>query len=401
MLIAAGNQGGTVLKQMLSDRKAVKSNISEPQQFILRLARLATASPDDSQRTTAIEALLSADEFTREGLTGILSESSRRSVGLESVREKLPSKTRQRFDAAISAAIRDAGDNQQPEGTRRTAIGLVAYTAESSATLLPIALRDTNQGIRLASIAALTKGHDAAPWRALTEAFARETPAIQRAIIDGLLSDSDRISILFDAIAAGTIKPTAVDPIRAKQLLTHKDKSIRERAKKALAAAIPPDREKVLAEYRACLELKADAARGRAAFEKRCAVCHKIGDVGIALAPDISDSRERTPLQLLTDILQPNRAIDSNFFSFTLVTKDGRTHTGVLGAETSTSVTLRQQENKTEVVSRGEIEELYSNGVSYMPEGLEKDISKQEMADLISFIKNWRYLENPQEFVPK
>jgi putative heme-binding domain-containing protein len=105
-------------------------------------------------------------------------------------------------------------------------------------------------------------------------------------------------------------------------------------------------------------------------------------------------------LQLLTDIVQPNRAIDSNFFSYTAITNDGRVHTGILSAENSTSVTLKQQEGKSETLRRDEIEDLHSDGVSLMPEGLEKDIPLQDMADLISFIKNWRYLENPREFSP-
>ncbi len=70
-------------------------------------------------------------------------------------------------------------------------------------------------------------------------------------------------------------------------------------------------------------------------------------------------------------------------------------HTGVLAAETSTSVTLKQQEGKTETLRRDEIDELHNNGISFMPEGLEKDIPQQDMADLISFIKNWRYLDSP------
>ena len=97
---------------------------------------------------------------------------------------------------------------------------------------------------------------------------------------------------------------------------------------------------------------------------------------------------------MLTDILQPNRAIDSNYYSYTATTVDGHVHTGVLAAETSTSVTLKQQEGKSETLRRDEIEDLHNNGVSFMPEGLEKDIPMQDMADLISFIKNWRYLDS-------
>ena len=173
--------------------------------------------------------------------------------------------------------------------------------------------------------------------------------------------------------------------------------AIAKRAKKILASAVPADREKVLAEYQPVLKMEAEPARGKAIFKNRCSICHKIGDVGVQFAPDISDSREKKPEQLLTDILQPNRAIDSNYLQLHGDTIDGRVHTGVLAAETSTSVTLKQQEGKSETLRRDEIEDLHNNGVSFMPEGLEKDIPMQDMADLISFIKNWRYLDSPPQ----
>ena len=56
-------------------------------------------------------------------------------------------------------------------------------------------------------------------------------------------------------------------------------------------------------------------------------------------------------------------------------------------------MTLKQAEGKTVTLLREDIDELKSNGVSLMPVGLEKTIDKQQMADLISFIKNWRYLD--------
>jgi putative heme-binding domain-containing protein len=68
-------------------------------------------------------------------------------------------------------------------------------------------------------------------------------------------------------------------------------------------------------------------------------------------------------------------------------------HTGILATETSTSVTLKQPEGKTVTIPRDEIEELKNNRVSLMPAGLERAITPQQMADLISFLKNWRYLD--------
>jgi putative heme-binding domain-containing protein len=219
-------------------------------------------------------------------------------------------------------------------------------------------------------------------------------------VLDNILPSPQRTALLLDTIESGNLKPNIIDPIHAKLLLQQKNPAIKDRAAKLMASAVPADREKVLAAYKAALSMKADTAHGGAIFEKRCSICHKINNVGTAFAPDISDSRERSPLQLLTDIIEPNRAVDSNYFSYTAVTTDGHIHNGVLAAETSTSVTLKQQEGKSETLRRDEIEDLHNDGVSYMPEGLEKDIPIQDMADLISYIKNWRYLEGVPENAP-
>jgi len=98
-------------------------------------------------------------------------------------------------------------------------------------------------------------------------------------------------------------------------------------------------------------------------------------------------------LQLLTSIIQPNRAIDNNYISYTVRTEEGQSLTGILTSETATSITLKQQEGKLTTILRSDIEQIRSTGLSLMPDGLEKNINHQDMADLISFVKNWRYLD--------
>ena len=71
----------------------------------------------------------------------------------------------------------------------------------------------------------------------------------------------------------------------------------------------------------------------------------------------------------------------------------GKVLTGIIATETGNSVTLKQPENKTVTILKDEILEMKSDGISLMPVGLEKNITVQDMADLISFIKNWRYLD--------
>ncbi len=60
--------------------------------------------------------------------------------------------------------------------------------------------------------------------------------------------------------------------------------------------------------------------------------------------------------------------------------------TGMVAAETASSVTLRRAESASDTVLRVNIEELKSTGLSIMPEGMEKSINVQQMADIISFL---------------
>jgi putative heme-binding domain-containing protein len=89
---------------------------------------------------------------------------------------------------------------------------------------------------------------------------------------------------------------------------------------------------------------------------------------------------------LLVAILDPNRALESKFAAFTVATVDGRILSGLIASESATSVTLRRQEGKDEVLLRSEIEEMSASGQSLMPEGLEKDLSPRDLADLIAYI---------------
>ena len=101
----------------------------------------------------------------------------------------------------------------------------------------------------------------------------------------------------------------------------------------------------------------------------------------------------KTPATILNDVLDPNAAIDSNYVNYTLTTRSGKVLTGIITSETGSSITLKRAENQTDVVLRQDIEEIQSTGVSLMPEGLEKSITIEEMADLLKFLKNWRYVK--------
>src|SRR5207244_5877149 len=131
------------------------------------------------------------------------------------------------------------------------------------------------------------------------------------------------------------------------------------RARMLLAGQTSPDRRKVVEEYAAALELKGDAARGKAAFKKTCATCHRLENEGVEVGPDLlSALRNKSKEQLLSDILDPSREVDPRYINYQVTTKAGRTFSGMIAAETASSLTLRRAEKAEDAILRSQIEEV-------------------------------------------
>ncbi len=98
--------------------------------------------------------------------------------------------------------------------------------------------------------------------------------------------------------------------------------------------------------------------------------------------------QNKSPADLLIAILDPSREAQPNYVAYTLVTLQGTVYSGIIASESAAGVTLRRAEGKEDHVLRSQIDELTSTGKSLMPEGLEKDIPPDQMADIIAFIKS-------------
>jgi putative heme-binding domain-containing protein len=80
--------------------------------------------------------------------------------------------------------------------------------------------------------------------------------------------------------------------------------------------------------------------------------------------------------------------VDPRYLNYQIVTKKGRAFGGLIAADTASSITLRRGEKAEDVIPRDQIDEIQATGKSVMPEGLETQLSKQELADLIAYLQS-------------
>jgi putative heme-binding domain-containing protein len=221
-----------------------------------------------------------------------------------------------------------------------------------------------------------------------------QMPAMKREVMEAMSRQPDRLEFLLGEVEQGRLAPGELGPTLIRSLTNHGNASIKARAQKALQGNLPEERQKVLDRYKAALSIKGDSKRGREIFQKTCIPCHRIAGLGTNVGPDISDTLSKTPEALLIDILDPSRVIDNNYANYLVKTKSGSVLSGFIAVQTASSLTLRRGEGQEDVVLRQDIEEMRSSGVSLMPEGLEKNISIEQLADLIAFLKYWRDLQD-------
>ena len=214
------------------------------------------------------------------------------------------------------------------------------------------------------------------------------SPQIRRNVVDALLSTTQRTQSLLAAVEAGAVKRGDIGRDHKQVLLSHRDMKTKSRSSKLFGSEVVTNRSQVVADHQHVLSLQGRGDNGRLIFKKICSACHKVGDLGHQVAPDLASVKNKSEADLLLAILDPNREAQPNFNTYTVVTAQGRSFNGIIAAETANSITLKRAEAKQDVVLRSNIEELIASGVSLMPEGLEKDLKPQDLADVIAFIKS-------------
>lgn len=301
----------------------------------------------------------------------------------------LASDVNRRFNDATATAsnLQTVGNRNATLDARRQALQtLTLQRRPQLAPALPALLDDPQ--LRLDAIRAAASFDDESLGKLLIARYPAFSTAEKTEVIQTLASRGRYARMLTDALAAGAISRQDVPPHVARQL--------RRVAGTRFADVWGPIADNV-AEDRAYTRYKGlinDAAMksanpqsGHALFMRTCGPCHAMYGEGGNVGPDLTGSNRANLEYLLANVLNPNADVPDAYRMVLVTTRDGRTFSGNVIAETDRQLTLRVVGRDNVVVSKSDIQSREATAVSMMPTGLFDSLTDREVLDLVAFLR--------------
>jgi putative membrane-bound dehydrogenase-like protein len=335
----------------------------------------ALLSNDDAQIRAAVSALR-ALPLTAEKFTGLVTAPRKLSEG---------GITKPWSDEIVFALLSAAPPGAIPMRTDDFGVGLKllhrdepAALRASAADALARAKLSPDELVKLAG--------------ALKTASALELPKLVSAFDRS--KDEKAGLALVAALRAKEVRP-AVRAEMVKPILDKYPDAVKAEAEKLYAELAEARKGETERLNKLLKELPAgDVRRGQVVFNSaktNCIACHKVGYVGGTAGPDLTRiGGVRTERDLLEAVLYPSASFVRSYEPFRVVTKDDRTLNGVLKKDAPDEIVIVVAADKEERVPRDQIESVAPSTISLMPAGLEQQLSVQEIADLLAFLKACR-----------
>jgi len=277
-----------------------------------------------------------------------------------------------------------------PARSRLTALRLLGRVpAERAADREVIASQlDPTESVevQLAVVQALARLDDRPSTEAIIARWSGLGPSVRSGALDAMIARPASTEVLLTALEQNRLVPATIDAAHREQLVSRGSDAIRQRASKVFGSLAIGPRQAVLKAFASATTLQGDSERGKKVFQRIFAACHQVACIGHEVGPDLAALTDTSPEALLADVLDPNRAVDARYASYSAALKDGRVLTGLIAAETASAITLKRQEGQSDVILRTDLEALTTSGKSLMPEGLENDLKPADLADVFVFI---------------
>lgn len=290
-------------------------------------------------------------------------------------------------ESAARAQLAALQDTEVDPARRRQILQSLGQRRMPAALDASLRLLD-DKNLRDTAIRALANFDDPRIAPAILKRYSSWTAIEKSQAIDTLAARRGSAMALFDALRKGSIPKTDVSAFDARQLrqiigpgfVDFWGKPI----EKTSAAKVAE-----LAKYKSQLTpaalASANANKGKAVYERTCAMCHSANPQGIRIGPEITGSTRSNLDYLLQSIVDPNAEISQGYLLVTINTHDGRTLAGNLLQEDDLQITLRLIGREV-TVRKADILSRRTSPVSMMPEGLLDSLGSEEVRDLIGFL---------------
>ena len=214
---------------------------------------------------------------------------------------------------------------------------------------------------------------------------------MQAAIGERMCRRSDTAQALLGQIIEGKLRKELISPNRVRLLATDSNEAIQKAVGKIwgkVNVESTRDREEVVTRMANMLrwDARGDAERGLVVYDRICGQCHLMNARGHEVGPNITTNGRGSYEQLLVSVFNPSLVIGDAYKSVTLRTVDGTVVTGLLVEKTDKRTVIKVQGGKEETIPNEDIEDYKQDVKSLMPEGIENQMTPQELADLFALL---------------
>ncbi|MDX1946802.1 MAG: c-type cytochrome [Pirellulaceae bacterium] len=291
--------------------------------------------------------------------------------------------------AALKSVGVLAANEAAPLDQRQFALQTLVFARDKQVLRLAGTLLAAGETQRIALLA-LSRSDDPAVADTVLAAYPALGAELQPQAIELLTQRVAWAKALLAQIAAKKLPAAALNVNQVRKLLSLGDAALAAEVGRhwgAIRDGRDPAREQLVGQMRDLLgKTPGDPRRGITVFGKLCGQCHKIHGQGQEVGPDITANGRASYEQLLSNVFDPSLVIGASYQARTVRTVDGVVLTGLLVEDSEQRVVLKAQGGKLETIAREDVEAMKISELSLMPEGIEKQLQPQEIADLFAFI---------------